>query len=166
MTLLVRSLALVAAAALAAVSLTGCGGGGSEVDSGGFTAADWKAAQDMLSTLARTSLWDTAAQVTYTNGAPTTACGIHIVKSKPRTFKVFMAWIPGGGGINRRYAWLQAVVGPELLKQDYSFRLRYTLTERALRSHYGDTFTKPYARCLVLENGRFALLPADSERPT
>jgi hypothetical protein len=139
--------------------LAGCGGS-SKVDRGGFTAGDRKAAEEVLGILAQTSVWDTAAQVTFTNGSPPAACTLHIVQTKPLTFRLFVSWIPQAG-LNRRYAWLQAVVGPEGLKQDYSFRLRYARTEKALKAHYGDAFTKPFERCLVLANGRFALLPSE-----
>ena len=64
------SLALFAAAG--ATALVGCGGSG--VDSGGFTNANWNAAQDALGVLARTAVWDAAAKTSYTQGKKPTAC--------------------------------------------------------------------------------------------
>jgi hypothetical protein len=145
-------------AVASAVVLAGCGAGSGGVDQGGFTAGQRKAAQDALIVLSGTSLWDTAAKASYTQGQPPTACVVHIVKPKPLTFKVFMTWIPDKG-INLDYVWLQAVIGPEGLRRDYSFRLGNEFTKAALTAHYGDVFSKPVENCLVLQNGGFALVP-------
>jgi hypothetical protein len=143
----------------AAILLAGCGGGSSSVDSSGYSASDRRAANEVLGILARTAVWQAAAQATYTNGSVPAACSLHIVSKDPRKFKLFITWIPAEG-LNRRYAYLEAVIGPEGLREDYQFRLRYTKTQQELESHYGDAFQKPNRSCLVLENGKFALLPA------
>jgi hypothetical protein len=152
-----RATPIAIVAIASAALLSACGGSGG-VDRGGFTAEDRKAARVVLGLLSQTSVYTSAAEISYTEGFPPTACAVHIVKRTPLTFKVFMSWIPPRG-INRTYSWLQAVVGPEGLKQDYAFHLGSETTEAALRAHYGDAFSKPVHKCLVLQTHSFALLP-------
>ena len=142
-----------------AAVIAGCGAT-SKVDRGGFTAQDRSQAMAALGILSQTAVWTTAAEVTYTNGNVAKTCSLHIANDKPLTFELFLTWFPGGAGKNRRYAWLQAVIGPQGLKADYSFHLGYEPTAKALASHYGNAYTKPAERCLVEQNGTFALLPS------
>ena len=92
-------------------------------------------------------------------------CVLHIEAAKPLTFKLFMTWIPTAtqqrtvfAGVPRAYVWLQAVIGPNGVKQDYSLHLGNERSLKALKSHYGDAFTNPVDRCVLLVNGRFGLL--------
>jgi hypothetical protein len=155
----VRGVQIGFVAALSALALAGCGGGGK--DNGGFTSGDRKAAENVLALLARTAVYTAAVKTSNVQGFPPTACVVHIEKRKPLTFKVFMSWIPNlppGGVQTRSYAWLAAVMGPQGLKQDYSFRTGNEPTEVALRTRYKNAFAKPVEKCLVLQNQRFALL--------
>jgi hypothetical protein len=152
-------------AALCAVALAACGGGGT--DRGGFTSGDRKAAESVLALLAQTAVYTSAVKTSYTQGFPPTACVVHIEKRRPLTFKVFMSWVPQltpGEAQGRTYAWLEAVIGPQGLKQDYSFRTGNEATEAALKTRYKDAFAKPVEKCLVLQNQRFALLSSAGPR--
>jgi len=151
-------------AAVSAGLLAGCGGGG--VDSDGFTAAQRKAARNVLTELGRTSVYDIALKTSLTQAEVPTTCVVHIENDKPLTFKLFMTWIPspealgGDRGYVRPFSWLEAVVGADGLQGDYSFHSGNELTEAEMRSHYGTAYEKPMAKCLVLQNRRFGLLPA------
>jgi hypothetical protein len=155
------------AAVVGAAALAGCGAGG--VDRDGFTKSERRAAQDALAQLAQTSVYDAAREISLTEAHVPNACVVHIEKEKPLTFRVLMTWIPkegalGGAGLRgeRAYSWLEAVIGPDSIRGDYSFHEGNERTRRALEAHYGDAFSKPVARCLVLQNQRFGLLPAAS----
>jgi hypothetical protein len=140
--------------------LAGCGSDGT--DAGGFTSNDLKAATSALGVLAETSVWNSAAEVTETNGNLPASCSFHIEKAKPLTFELFITWAPDpahGAAPNRRYAWLEAQIGPEGLKSGYSFHLGYTPTAKALASHYGAAYRKPAEKCLIEQTGTFALVP-------
>jgi hypothetical protein len=157
-----RPAALVAVAAVVA----GCGSSG--VDSDGFSAGDRKAAENALAALAQTSVYDAARDISLTEAEVPSACVVHIEQRQPLTFRVFMTWIPkasalGGAGATsarRSYSWLEAVIGAEGLDGNYSFHQGNEPTERALKSRYGNAFAKPVAKCLVLQNEHFGLLPA------
>ena len=143
------------------VGLAGCGSS-STVDAGGFSAGDLTAASKALAVLAQTSVWNAAAEVTYTNGNLPKTCSFHIEREKPLTFKLFITWVHDpyniGAAPNRRDAWLEAVVSPEGLSAGYLFHLGYAPTAKALASHYGDAYAKPAEKCLVEQNGTFALV--------
>jgi len=157
------ALRLAAVAVTGAVVLVGCGTD-SKVDAGGFTAGDLKAATVALGLLAQTSVWNAASEVTDTNGNLPTSCSFHIATAKPLMFELFITWAPDsahGAAPNRRYAWLQAVIGPAGLKSGYFFHVGYTSTLQALASHYGQAYERPAEKCLIEETGTFALVPAD-----
>jgi hypothetical protein len=143
--------------------LAGCGGSGA-ADANGFTPGDRKAAQNALTSLAQTSVYDAALKISLTQAEPPTKCVVHIETAKPLTFKVFMAWQPNAeivaAGYARSYSWLEAVVGPDGVNGDYSFHQGNELTEGDLTARYGNAFAKPAAKCLVLQNRKFGLLPA------
>jgi hypothetical protein len=152
---------LTLAAFAGAVALAGCGGGG--VDRNGFSASQRKAARDVLAQLGQTSVYDAAREISLTEAKVPTACVVHIEKARPLTFRILITWIPEAaslGGSERAFAWLEAVVGPDGLRGDYSFHQGNERTKRALEAHYGDAFAKPAAKCLVLQNRQFGLLPA------
>jgi hypothetical protein len=149
----------VPAAVVAVLALASCGGGKTELDGGGFSADDREAAQKALAALGQTAVWTTAAKATYTQGFPPTKCVVHIQNRKPITFDVLMTWIPKRNA-NRLYTWLQALIGPDGVKGEYSFDYGNELTKAALESHYDAAFSKPVLNCLVLINRKFALLPA------
>jgi hypothetical protein len=154
---------LLALAGLAgAAVVAGCGGGGG-VDRDGFTASQRKAARAALAELAQTSVYDAARELSLTEAEVPTACVVHIEKAKPLTFRILMTWVPKAGvlgGSQRAFSWLEAVIGPDGLRGDYAFHQGNERTKRALEAHYGDAFAKPAAKCLVLQNRQFGLLPA------
>src|SRR4051812_41096156 len=145
-----------------AAVLAGCGGG-TKLDEGHFSASDRQAARTVLGILSRTSVWQAAQRMTLTvSRSP--VCVLHIESAKPLTFKLFMTWIPTAAqqrtvfeGAPRAYVWLQAIIGPQGLKRDYSLHLGNERSLKALKSHYGDAFTKPVERCVLLVNGTFGL---------
>jgi hypothetical protein len=150
-------------AALSAL-LTGCGGS-SHVDAGGFTPQEVTAGAAALELLGHTSVWTAAAEVTGTNGHLPMRCSVHVVRTKPLTFELFLTWAPSsahGAASNRRYAWLRAVIGAGGLTSGYSFHLGYEPTLKLLATHYGDAYLKPADKCLVEKTGTFALIPADA----
>jgi hypothetical protein len=151
------------AATAIAVLLTGCGGSGKR-DSNGFTSSERQAARNALAVLAQTSVYDAALKISLTQAEVPTKCVVHIEQRKPLRFNLFMTWVPNpaviAAGYKRSYAWLQAVIGTAGVKGDYSFHQGNELNQADLESHYGDAFSKPAAKCLVLENRRFGLLPA------
>ena len=165
-----RRAPILAALAVAAVAgLAGCGGGGS-VDANGFTASQRSAARTVLTELGQTSVYDIALNTSLTQAEVPTTCVVHIENNNPLTFKMFLSWVPnpealgneGAGrpsGYLRAYSWLEAVIGANGLKGDYSFHSGNEQTEAAMRAHYGDAFAKPVANCLVLQNRKFGLLP-------
>jgi hypothetical protein len=142
------------------VGLSGCGSG-TAVDAGGFSAADLTAATKALTVLSQTSVWNAAAEVTYTNGNLPKTCSFHIERRSPLTFKLFITWAPDpakGAAPNRRYAWLEAILGEKGLRAGYYFHLGYVPTAEALASHYGDAYAKPAERCVIEQTGTFALV--------
>jgi hypothetical protein len=163
----VRRAHLGLVAVFGAAALAGCGTGGT--DKGGFTAGDRDAAAKVLGLLARTSVYTAARTMSLTQGSPPTECLVHIQTRKPLTFRVFMSWVSQRppGKVNaqaRAYSWLEAVMGPQGLKQDYTLRSGNEVTEQALKAQYGDVLSKPVDKCLVLENQRFALLSSAGSR--
>ena len=162
-------LGLVAGAVAAGLLLAGCGGGGG-VDANGFTASQRSAARNVLTQLGQTSIYDIALNTSLTQAEVPTTCTVHIEGTDPLTFKMFLTWVPnpdalgytakGSSGYERAYSWLEAQIGADGLKGDYSFHSGNEQSEAAMRAHYGDAFDKPAAKCLVLQNRKFGLLPA------
>jgi hypothetical protein len=158
---ILTALAFSSATLTGGLLIVGCGSG-TAVDAGGFSSADLKAANTALSVLAQTSVWNAAAEVTYTNGNLPTSCSFHVARTTPLTFELFITWAPdaaGGAAPNRRYAWLEALIGPKGLRSGYFFHLGYASTRSALVSHYGQAYSKPVEKCLIEETGTFALVP-------
>jgi hypothetical protein len=166
----VRALGRLAAGvviASSAVAAAGCGAG--KTDEGGFTRSDRDAAAKVLGLLARTSVYTAAAKMSLTQGHPPTDCFVHIQTRKPLTFRVFMTWVSARPASEveaqaRAYSWIEAVMGPKGLKQDYTLRSGNEISETGLRAQYGDVAEKPVDKCLVLENQRFALLSSAGSR--
>jgi hypothetical protein len=136
--------------------LAGCGGNGDQkVDEGGFTAAQRSAAQTALVILSNTAVATTAVQNTGVIGYPTT-CSVHLQARKPLTFKLFLSW----KDLTRpSYAWLQAVIGPEGLKRDYSFSAGTETNAAAVKSHAGNALSKPFQPCEITNIGTFSIIP-------
>jgi hypothetical protein len=158
----VGALVIVCAAVATMTLLAGCGG--SKVDSAGFTASQFKAAEQALGFLGQTSVYDDALKTSDTEAEVPTTCTVRLEQKSPLTFKVFLTWIPNiantGKGNLRAYSWVEAVLGPDGLKQNYSFHAGNETSEALLQSKYGDAFDKPVEKCLLLQNRQFGLLPA------
>jgi hypothetical protein len=75
-----------------AVVLASCGGGG--VDSGGLTASDRNAAQAAMNALQPSNIPRLLVSLSFRAGLPPAACRVHLESKKPRTFKVYVFWIP------------------------------------------------------------------------
>jgi hypothetical protein len=159
----IRAARLASVGSVIAVFLAGCGGSAT-ADSNGFTPADREAARNALAVLAQTSVYDAALKISLTQAKVPTRCVVHIDQRDPLKFELFMTWVPDpdvvAKGYLRSYAWLQAVIGKDGIKGDYSFHQGNELNEADLKAHYGDAFSKPASKCLVLQNRRFGLLPA------
>ena len=56
------------------------------------------------------------------------------------------------------------MLGPDGLKQNYSFHAGNETSEALLQSKYGDAFDKPVEKCLLLQNRQFGLAPALPDR--
>jgi hypothetical protein len=76
-----------------AVVLAGCGAS-SQVDRGGFTAGDRKAAQAALDNLKQTSIPTALVSLTSAAAAAPAECRMHLESANPRTFKLFLFWVP------------------------------------------------------------------------
>jgi hypothetical protein len=166
-----RALGLAVLTGAAATLLAGCGGGGGGTDANGFTASQRTVARTVLTELGQTSVYDIALKTSLTQAEVPTTCVVHIANKNPLTFEMFLSWVPNpaalgnegfgkSSGYLRAYSWLEAEIGANGLKGDYSFHSGNELTEAAMRAHYGDVFAKPVANCLVLQNRKFGLLPA------
>ena len=157
-----RGALLTTLAALVASVLAGCGGG--KVDSNGFTASQFNAAQQALNFLGTTSVYDDALKTSDTEAEVPTTCTVHLESTNPLTFRIFLTWIPNientGKGNLRAYSWVEAILGPKALKQDYQFHAGNETSQSALEAKYGDAFDKPVEKCLLLQNRQFGLLPA------
>jgi hypothetical protein len=89
-------------AAVAVVALAGCAGGG--VDSGGLTAADRRAAREVLDGLRNTNISRQLVAVTETVQNIPSACRVRLVSKEPRTFRIYVFWVPWLG--SEPYTWL------------------------------------------------------------
>jgi hypothetical protein len=166
------ALAAGAAAATAGLVLTGCGGGG--VDSGGLSSSDRKAAQNVLDTLQNTSIPTTLVSLTATAGLVPQACRVHLESRKPSTFKLFVFWKPyvppgyapatnaGADDVQQQsYSWIAATIGDNVNNDTFHLGHAPSALPRAkvMASNAGNVFSKPGARCQVLQNGYLRLLP-------
>jgi hypothetical protein len=64
----------------------------------------------------------------------------------------------GAGG--RTYSWIVATIGPNGVHGKYSLKEGNELSLKALEAHYGNAFSKPVEKCLLLQNQAFGLLPS------
>jgi hypothetical protein len=150
---------VVAMGLIGAGFLAGCGGQGSrQFDRGGFSAAERQAAQTALDALSQTAVATTAVQDVGVIGYPT-RCVVHLERRKPLTFKLLLTWKAAPSSNRNWYSWVRAVIGPEGLKRDYSFRAGNDFTVRELQSHVGNAFSKPYEPCEITNIGTFSLIP-------
>jgi hypothetical protein len=73
-------------------------------DSGGFSAADRNAAQTAMNSLQTSNIPTQLINLSATAGLAPAACQVHLVSTKPHTFKVYVFWIPYVGP--QSYSWL------------------------------------------------------------
>ncbi len=88
-----------------AVTLAGCGSG---VDSGGLTAADRNAAQRAMNALQGSNIPLQLINLTATARQAPAVCRVHLASRKPRTFNVYVFWIPYLGV--QSYTWLNMTI--------------------------------------------------------
>lgn len=87
-----RLVALAVAVGTVAVALAGCGG--SRTDKNGFTPRERKAAQAALDSFQNTNIsYQLVAMTQLTQSVPS-ACQIRLVSKSPRTYKIYVFWIP------------------------------------------------------------------------
>lgn len=97
-----------------AVALTGCGGG---VDSGGLSAKDRSAAQAAMNALQGSNITTQLVSLSTTAGRVPAACRVHLQSTSPRTFKVYVFWVPFIGP--QGYTWLQMTLGENVAEDKF-----------------------------------------------
>jgi hypothetical protein len=100
-----RALAVLAAAAGVA-AVAGCGSDG--VDSGGMTVGDRKAAQASMDALRDSNISQQLVTFTETLQSVPAACRVHLVSRDPRTFEIYVFWVPWLG--SESYTWLDMTI--------------------------------------------------------
>jgi hypothetical protein len=83
---------LLIVAAAGVLALAGCGG--SAVDSGGLTAHERKAAQSAVDSLQHSNISLQLVAITHWVQSVPAACRVHLVSKNPRTYNVYVFWIP------------------------------------------------------------------------
>lgn len=149
----------------ATMALAGCGGR-SSLDSSGFSASDRKFAQAALDSLRQTSVPTALVSVTVTARAAPTVCRVHLIATEPRTFKVFLFWVPFGNlavtkeQIKTTYTWFDATIGQDV-RQD-TFRLGHAKPnlpkDQVLKAHAGTALVRPSKPCELLATGYLTLV--------
>ena len=163
----------------ATLALAGCGGGA--VDSGGLTASDWNDAQSAMNLLQRSNIPTQLVNLTATIGLPPAACRVHLESTHPKTFVVYVFWVPFVS--SRAFTWMAMTIGSNTGKDAFHLGAEPVLPPAAasltgsgtlvsqlgprqtarnqavMKAHAGDAFSKPGARCQVLRNGYLRLLP-------
>jgi hypothetical protein len=147
------------------MSLAGCGSG-SQVDGSGFTASDRKLAQADLDSLRQTSIPTAFVSITATARTAPAVCRIHLNSTKPKTFKLFLFWVPFSNlavtkeAIKTTYTWFDATIGQDV-RQDV-FHIGHAKPDapkgRVLKSHAGTAFARPSKPCEVLDTGYLRLV--------
>jgi len=139
--------------------LVSCGSS-AEVDEGGFTASDREVAQAILDGLQKTSIPTALVSLTTTAAAAPAVCRLHLESANPRTFRLFLFWVPKDAkAMGTAYSWFEATLRERVLQD--SFHIGHSDGTRSkskvLKSHVGDAFAKPVEQCEVLQNGYLRL---------
>jgi len=155
-------------AAASVATLTGCGG--TSRDSGGLTAGERDDAQRAMNALQGSNIPLQLVGMTTVAGIAPAACRVHLVSTKPNTYKVYVFWVPFEA--TRPYTWLEMRItsdssrdtfhletAPPVVRKDAGRGARARADRHVLMAHAGDSFTKPGAPCQVLMNGYLKLLP-------
>jgi hypothetical protein len=95
--------------------LAGCGG--DAVDSGGLTAGDRKAAQTAMDALQKSNVAIQLVNITDTVQSVPAACRVHLTSNEPRTFKVYVFWVPWLG--SQPYTWLDMTLTKDVTKDAF-----------------------------------------------
>jgi hypothetical protein len=138
--------------------LAGCGES-SQVDQGGFTANERKAAQRVLDSLRVTSIPTALVTLTHTAQSAPSVCRVHLESKNPRTFTLFVFWTPFNVE-DAPYTWLAARLREHVLEDSIHVGHSDANASKAevLRSHAGNAFAKPVETCQVLMNGYLRLV--------
>jgi hypothetical protein len=139
--------------------LAGCGNS-AQLDRGGFTASDRKVAQAVLAGLGETSIPTALLAFTTTAAAAPAVCRVHLESTNPRTFKLFLFWIPNNAkAMGTAYTWFEATLREGVLQDTFHVGHSDGTAAKAqvLKSHSGDAFSKPVEECQVLMNGHLRL---------
>src|SRR5439155_25064382 len=91
-----------------------------QVDRGGFTASDRKVAQAVLDGLRETSIPTALLSLSTTAAAVPAVCRLHLESANPRTFKLFLFWVPKNAKAMRTtYTWFEATLREHLLEDTF-----------------------------------------------
>lgn len=156
----------VAAIALSAGALSGCGGGSGKVDAGGLTAGDRKAADAIFRQLQSTPIPSALVQETAIAAAAPDICRLRLQSESPRRFRLFIFWTPQAdpnpeiGADLATYTWLDATLGEHIFESRFRVGHADSRLPRAkvVRSQAGNVLTKPGGSCVLLSNGYLRLL--------
>jgi hypothetical protein len=159
-----RALA-VAAVALSAGALSGCGGGAT-VDAGGLSSGDRKAADAIFRQLQSTPIPSALVQATAVAAAAPDTCRLRLQSESPRRFRLFIFWTPQPdpdpdvGADVPTYTWLDATLGDQIVESRFRVGHADSSLPRAkvFRSHAGNVLTRPGGSCVLLSNGYLRLL--------
>jgi hypothetical protein len=154
-----RTMPLAFVAVASVLMLVGCGNG-PQVDRGGFTAGDREAARTVLDGLRRTSIPTALLSLSTTAAAVPAICRLRLASTNPRTFKLFLFWIPKNArAMQTTYTWLEATLREQVLQDSFHIGHSDGTAPKAkvLKAHSGDAFSKPVEQCEVLANGYLRL---------
>jgi hypothetical protein len=185
---------LLAAAAVAAFLLAGCG---SQKDAGGLTAGDRNTAQAVLNTLHESNIAVQLVAISNNVQAIPAACRVHLLRNGSGNLHVYVFWVPWLGGED--YTWLNMTIAKDTSKDRFQLGLEHPVlpggrlsqngtgvvpgsndttllslygpqqarkSHELLVGHAGDAFSKPGANCQVLRNGDIRLLPNNASKRT
>ena len=89
------------------IVLVSCGSG--EVDPGGLTGDDRSAAQVAMNAIQNSNIPRVLLALSYRAGHPPAACRVHLASRTPRTFRVYVFWVPFIEA--QSYTWLNMTLG-------------------------------------------------------
>lgn len=108
---------MAAIAGMLVLATTACGG--ARVDSGGLSSGDRSAAQAALNALHGSNIPLQLVAISQNVQEAPAACRVHLVSEQPRTFRVYLFWVPWLAGED--YTWLTMTLAEK--RSDDQFHL-------------------------------------------